>query len=44
MALPSGVWVGIAIGLFGIGFWIAGLVAFHYLEKRYRGNQPTDSE
>lgn len=38
--LGSGIWVGVAIGIFGISFWVAGLVVFHFLMKRYRNEPP----
>lgn len=47
MVLPdlgSGVWVGIAIGVFGISFWIVGIVAFHFILERYQDDPPGADE
>ena len=30
------VWIGIAIGVLGISFWVVGLLAFDYLLDRYQ--------
>lgn len=38
--LGSGLLVGIAIGLFGIAFWVVGLVVFDYLVDRYQSEPP----
>ena len=44
MVLPDldpGIWIGIAIGILGISFWVVGLVVFHFLLKRYRKKPPS---
>ena len=45
MVLPeisSGVLIGIAIGIFGVSFWVIGLLLFNYLLDRYQGEIPGD--
>ena len=34
--ISSGVLIGIAIGIFGVSFWVIGLVVFNFLVDRYQ--------
>lgn len=46
MVLPDlgpGLWFGIAFGIFGVAFWIGGLVVFNYLLNRFH-DEPSSEE
>lgn len=42
--LGTGIWIGIAIGLLGIAFWIVGLLVFDYLVDRVQRDRSNVEE